>query len=464
MDFTSAPFLILITLFYLGLALIRWLVDAQKEIDVILSYIALCSLVLFGLWSPASLVVIIYVTVITVLWVQLFQNNKLTARPFFITAIILVVLPLLNFKYTGFIVSTLGLDLSVNNWLLPLGISFYVFTSIGVMADVFTGKERKKLSALELVLLISYWPHLAAGPILRSSFITDHKYSFKFKRNIPYGILFIAAGAGKKLLIADNLGAYVNYNLSQGIENMDAVTAALTMTGFGGQIYADFSGYSEMAIGFSLLIGLNIPVNFNFPYVAHSISEFWRRWHISLSTWFRDYIYIPLGGNRSGKLFIYFNILLVFTVSGIWHGSSLNFLYWGFIHGVLLIINRLYRQYIGINLGWFAWLLTFISVNIAWSFFRLETDAAIQINSIVFNLENWFKFELDSVFYVVPILVMLFLVYVDHKFKYYAINEKGTVEVFKKHSKPLTYFYAWALFTLAMFFSGERIPFIYFEF
>lgn len=463
MDFTSYSFISLITLFYFGLFFIHKSFNNSLKPKLITDYTIYSSLILYGLWSPPSLIIILYVIITTLIFIRLFE--QLRSKKIFVLSIITVILPLIAFKYTHFFFELMGIQTTqVNHWFLPLGISFYVFTAIALLSDVYTGKENNRLSIKQVVLLISYWPHLAAGPILRSKFISQHLFSFNFKEILPKALVLIAGGAAKKILIADNLGAYVNYNISQGIADMDALTALLTLIGFGGQIYADFSGYSEMAIGFSLLIGLKIPANFNYPYAAASIAGFWRKWHISLSTWFRDYVYIPLGGNRNNRYLSFINIIIVFAVSGLWHGASTGFLIWGLIHGILLIINRLYSQYVKINLGIFAWLLTFLSVNLAWSFFRLDVDSAILINKIIFTPANWLLFKLDTMYHVIPIIFMLFLLFADHFFKYYTVNKHMDIVIFSKRNKVKTYLYIWALFTIALFFSGKNLPFIYFEF
>lgn len=462
MDFTSFSFLILVTLFYFGLYLLyKYSNNSNKIID----YIIFSSLFLYGLWSPAALIIILYVIIVTIIFVHIIQKYNYKSKSIFLFSILAVLFPLITFKYTKFLLDSFGINNDyTSGWLLPLGISFYVFTSIGILSDVYTKKEQSILSIKQIFLLISYWPHLAAGPILRTSFITKHFFDYDFKKTIPTAMVMIIGGASKKLFIADNLGAYVNHNISQGIMKMDAITAVLTIFGFGGQIYADFSGYSEMAIGFSLLIGLHIPANFNYPYSAKSIVEFWHRWHISLSTWFRDYVYIPLGGNKKGIVISYFNILLVFVVSGLWHGASLNFLLWGFIHGLLLIVNRLYIRIWNRNLGWFSWVLTFVIVNLSWSFFMLDIDSAFLINSIIFSVHKWTEFKLDTMFYILPIVFMLLILFFDHHFKYYTVNSSGEIVVFEKRSKTKTYLYLWGLFTMAVFFSGKNLPFIYFEF
>jgi len=460
MDFTSFSFIVIIGIFFIGYALVCY-----TFIQFNLTYIASSSLLIYALWSPSSFLILLYVISVCLIAVNYFQNRNSRKLWVLWIYVALLLLPLVSFKYTEFIQQSIGIIIiDASNWFLPLGISFYVFTSIALLLDVFNNKENKHIGLIEVVTLISYWPHLAAGPILRSSFITEHKNRLKFSKNYIKGTIFVAGGFAKKVFVADNLGAYVNHNLAKGISEMDGLTAILTIFGFGGQIYADFSGYSEMAIGFSILIGYQIPANFNYPYTARSITEFWHRWHISLSTWFRDYLYIPLGGNRKGPTRWIFNILLVFVISGLWHGASYSFLIWGAIHGVLIIIQKLSYRLYRPKFLYISWLLTFLLVNLAWSFFLLEVDDAIKIILIILDPSKWLEFNPNTFYYTIPILFFIVILFIDHWFKYYTVNDKGHVVVFDLRSKKTTFLYIWAMFTLALFFSGNTLPFIYFEF
>ncbi len=274
----------------------------------------------------------------------------------------------------------------------------------------------------------------------------------------------IVGGAAKKLFIADNLGSFVNQNVANGIEQMDALTSLLTVFGFGGQIYADFSGYSEMAIGFAILIGYRLPANFNYPYSASNITQFWRRWHISQSTWFRDFLYIPLGGRTNNLLTGALIVLTVFLISGLWHGAAINFIIWGGLHGVFLIVNRMYAKWFSPMNKPVSWLITFIMVNWAWVFFRFNYEDAMVLTNKLLDISQWSAFQLDSIYYSLPIVCFLLIIWLDHKFKYYTVNATGQLEVFKVRSKSQTFIYLGLMFLLAVLFHGEAVPFIYFEF
>lgn len=227
---------------------------------------------------------------------------------------------------------------------MPLGISFYSFSVIGYFVDVSKGHTKAFDSYFECLMFVAFWPHLASGPILRAKNIYQNIIDKEILNinSLTLSLVLIASELIKKLLIADNIGAYVNWNFSFGVEKMNILEAWASVVGFGAQIYADFSGYSDMAIGFALLMGFRLPANFNYPYLATSVTEFWHRWHISLSTWFRDYLYFPLGGSKNGKFHTYKNIFIVFVLSGIWHGAGLGFLIWGALHGVILIVEKIF--------------------------------------------------------------------------------------------------------------------------
>ncbi len=463
MDFTSNFFIILIIIFYLVLAFLKRICNlSEKGVD---SWVLMASFSIYTLWYPPATIILLYVIGVAYIFAGMLLKKKHTGLLWL--AVLLTLVPLLYFKYTGFFASLWGSEGVYNiALLLPLGISFYVFTAVGYLVGVYREQENKHLSLKKLSLLISFWPHLAAGPILRASLFKSNKHRFAIVDGpvIMMGIVMVIGGAAKKLLIADNLGSYVNQNVSIGLQEMDAITALLTVFGFGGQIYADFSGYSEMAIGFALLIGFRLPANFNYPYSAFNITEFWRRWHISLSTWFRDFVYIPLGGRTQNLIKGSLVVLVVFLISGLWHGAAVSFVIWGGLHGLYLIVSRLYALKFNPINKTLSWLITFFAVNWAWVFFRFNYQEATLLTHKLFNINDWLRFQLDSAYYTLPIVGFLILVFIDHKFKYYSVNGAGQLEVFKKRSKNKTYLYLSFMFVLAVFFHGEPVPFIYFEF
>lgn len=290
------------------------------------------------------------------------------------------------FKYMNFFVDSfsdalIALGMLPTPWvtdiLLPVGISFYVFQGAAYVIDSYRGTGKPTRNFLNYALFASYFPQLIAGPIERSPHLLSQLE--KPRRYVPEevrsGLLLLLWGFFKKLVIADNVAVICNRHFSTETTNWPMLWAGVLA--FGVQIYADFAAYSDIARGLARMMGVNLIRNFNFPYLSRSPSEFWRRWHISLSTWFRDYVYIPLGGNRISAFMEYRNLMITFLLSGLWHGASWNFVFWGGFHGLLIVGERIMQR-----LGWIdpkakspwrdglGWLFTFIAVHVGWLLFR----------------------------------------------------------------------------------------------
>jgi D-alanyl-lipoteichoic acid acyltransferase DltB (MBOAT superfamily) len=294
------------------------------------------------------------------------------------------------FKYTGFALTTanhwLGLSVPVPEIILPLGISFFTFTQIAFLADAYKGRTVGQ-NLIEYALFVTIFPHLIAGPILHHrDMIPQFRARAILGLNphaLAVGFTVLTLGLLKKVLIADSMAGFAG-KLFQAAELggtfsfLEAWTAALAYTL---QIYFDFSGYSDMAIGLGAMIGVRLPMNFNSPYKALSIIDFWRRWHMTLSAFLRDYLYFPLGGNRMGPLRRYLNLAVVMLLGGLWHGAAWNFVLWGALHGFYLMVNHAWRALRPAlplpALGWFgkaaSWFLTFLAVVIAWVPFRAQS-------------------------------------------------------------------------------------------
>jgi len=465
MDFTSQVFIAFL-LPVLGLhALLYWRRASNRAQNTL---IAVSSVALYALWYPPALLLLGINAL--VLWG--FGRFRASARyrPWGLAlGVVPPLLVLFVFKYFDFFSRVLGLESKALGWALPVGISFYTFTVVGYVVDLHR-RARRPLTPTEATLVVAFWPHLAAGPILRSRQILGN-IRHKMPLTPPQWLLaflLIFGGAAKKMLVADNLGAYVNANLSQGVNKMAAVQAFSTLLGFGGQIYADFSGYSDMAIGFALLLGFRLPANFAHPYRSLSLTEFWRRWHISLSQWFRDYLYIPLGGSRVGYARSLVNLFVVFVLSGLWHGAGVNFVVWGAIHGAVLIVEKVtwrWRERLPASL---RWAMTFTVVLLAWAFFRLEmSDAWLLITKASgFGTKS---FSFDSVYYVLPIWGFLSLVVLEHLLPYYQVNRRGNVVLpaataAARQRVVGTLAAVSAAFVISLLLSGRPLPFIYFNF
>jgi alginate O-acetyltransferase complex protein AlgI len=424
-------------------------------------FIAISSLIFYATWYPPAVLLLIYHAILGMGGGRKILKNENKTSLFIV--ILLSLFPLLFFKYFNFFIDMANLKEYKFDLILPLGLSFYTFSMIGYYIDIYNKKIIAKQSFLDLLLFISFWPHLAAGPILRAKNIFSN--IFKEEKlttiTVTISISLISIGLMKKLLIADNIGAYVNWNISYGVASMSILDAWATILGFSAQIYADFSGYSDMAIGFALLMGFKLPANFNYPYRATTVTDFWHRWHISLSTWFRDYLYFPLGGSKNGHIRTYFNILVVFILSGIWHGVGIGFAIWGAIHGVILIFEKILgKTYLKIFYP-IRWIITFILIVIAWSFFRLDYTDAILLVQKMFGFKDSLFIKEQSPYYIVVILMMLIYPLLDHIFRFYKVDKDGFPIL---NNSRLSLIILSVLIVLAFTFSGSALPFIYFDF
>lgn len=363
-------------------------------------------------WNPLYAFILLGSTVITYVGGLLMSgaDNAFSKKVILgITAVLSIGL-LVFFKYGSFIVDNVVSFLNILHiriikpefdLLLPVGISFYTFRSISYLMDVYRGDVEAEKSFGRVALYVSFFLQLAAGPIERAKNMLPQIHNpqpFEYER-IKNGLLLMLWGLFQKLVIADRCAMLVNHVFAdyEAYRGFQILTAILF---FAVQIYCDFAGYSDMAIGASMVLGFSPKQNFNKPYFATSIQDFWRRWHISLSSWFRDYLYIPLGGNRKGQFRKYLNVLIVFLVSGLWHGAAWNYIIWGALHGIYQIIGALtlpFREkahsFLKINTETFSFrlfqqLVTFCLVCIAWVFFRAPT-ASDRINILWNMVREW---------------------------------------------------------------------------
>ncbi len=294
------------------------------------------------------------------------------------------------FKYADFFVSDVAqltqFQAYVENIVLPLGISFFTFQQVSFLVDSAKEREAETVPFLHYIAYVSFFPQLIAGPIVRhDEFLYQLSQKLTLKDNFVRGCLLFGIGLAKKVLVADTLSAYValGFNDPAALSTLDAWALTLLYTF---QLYFDFSGYSDMAIGLGLMFGLQLPQNFNSPYQAVSIQDFWRRWHMTLSRWLRDYLYIPLGGSKNGEMRAYAALLATMFLGGLWHGAGWTFVVWGTAHGVALALNRAWSK-AGYRMPAAAgWFLTFVLVANLWVVFRAETfDVAWAIYSAMWN-------------------------------------------------------------------------------
>lgn len=367
-------------------ACIFWLLMWLGHKQMALSALSLASLFFYGWWNPVY-VPLLLALVLANYAIGYYLASGTRWRKAVLTGGLALNLAVLGyFKYAAFLAananSLLGTSIETGTILLPLAISFFTFQKIAFLCDAYAGKVND-LSFLRFGLFVSFFPQLIAGPIVHHREIMPQFARLEMKHltwdTLATGLGLFSVGLFKKVVIADGLSQFVGPVYTAAAEGsvLNAGDSWLGMLAYTFQLYFDFSGYSDMALGSALLFGIHLPVNFYSPYKATSIIDFWRRWHITLSNFLRDYLYIPLGGNRRGPLRRYVNLFITMLLGGLWHGAGWTFVAWGALHGAYLIINHLFRAVAGESRSWLAniagFLLTFLAVAIAWVFFRAPT-------------------------------------------------------------------------------------------
>lgn len=383
MIYNSINFIILFPLIFL-----LYYVIPARYLKVRNLFLLCVSYLLYLQWKPVYATILMGVTIIT-FFSALYIPKATRPKRLLTISVILALLPLLFFKYFNFINESISNALSIVglkfqlpgiNWAIPIGISFYTFQALGYLWDVYYKRQEPEKDFLTYALFISFFPSILSGPINKASLVIPQlkklRTYFDYSKAVE-GLKMMIWGMFMKVVVADRLALYVDTVLPnyENYTGLSCLTASILYTI---QIYADFAGYSLMAIGVGKALGFELTENFRRPYFATSITDFWHRWHISLSTWLKDYIYIPLGGSRCSKGRNYWNIFVTFAVSGIWHGANWTFIVWGCIHGICQIFEKM----LGIqkcNSGSFGKavriIITFLLVNFAWIFFRMPTLA-----------------------------------------------------------------------------------------
>lgn len=409
-------------------------------------------------WNAEYALLLFFSTAVTYLasrgiaWVEVTDKelkvqNRTAKKLFVAGSLVANLMILFFFKYANFSIDSINVLLKALNIsiierkfdvLLPVGISFYIFQALGYTIDVYRGDVEVEKNFLRYALFVSFFPQLVAGPIERSKNLLAQlreEHDFSFDR-MKEGLLLMLWGYFMKMVVADRIAIFVDAVYS----NLNTYTGYYVLIAsvlFAFQIYCDFAGYSTIAMGAAKIMGFTLMENFNAPYLSSTVSEFWRRWHISLSTWFRDYLYIPLGGNRKGTFRKYLNILIVFLVSGLWHGANWTYVIWGGLNGVFQILGDMYKpirdklqKVFGLDRDTFSHkllkiVITFLLVDFAWIFFRAATitDALIAVRSI-FTADNpWILFDGS--------LYGLGLIQKDFQLMLYGIGILMIVDIFK---------------------------------
>ncbi len=392
MLFNSYTFIFL----YLPVVLLIYFQAAKLGQTYAAAWLAMASLFFYGYWNPAYvglLMVSIFFNYAFGMWIARARGKagRVSSKQLLIVALVCNLALLGYYKYANFFVNNIntaaGLNLSPGDIILPLGISFFTFTQIAFLVDTWQGKV-KEYNFIHYVLFITYFPHLIAGPVLHHSemmpqFAQRNSYRVNWD-NIADGLMLFTVGLCKKIFLADSFAPYAEAVFA-GVERGEMPTIYEAWSGalaYTMQIYFDFSGYTDMALGVALMFNIRLPINFNSPYKATSIIEFWRCWHMTLSRFLRDYLYIPLGGNRKGKLRRYTNLMATMVLGGLWHGAGWTYICWGILHGIYLSINHMWQEFIPEkSVRWIpTWLkkltggfITFIAVVVAWVVFN-STD------------------------------------------------------------------------------------------
>ncbi|QXP61692.1 MBOAT family O-acyltransferase [Olleya sp. HaHaR_3_96] len=434
MLFNSFTFLV----FFIIVFFVYWfpLKDKTKHQNIFILFV---SYVFYAWWDWRFLVLIILSTLVDYfVGLSLNKLKEPNKRKMMLAISVIFNLGLLcYFKYANFFIDnwvaawqSIGVQSNVTslNIILPVGISFYTFQTMSYTIDVYRKQLKPTNSLLKFAAFVSFFPQLVAGPIERASHLLPQfskKRVFDYKRATS-GLNLIIWGLFKKVVIADTCATYVNAIFSN-YENLNTLSLLLGAVYFAFQIYGDFSGYSDIAIGLSRLLGFDLKQNFNKPYFSRNIAEFWRRWHISLSTWFRDYLYIPLGGSIGKPILKVRNVFIIFLVSGFWHGANWTFIFWGLLNAIyflpllLLNRNRKYLDVVEINFskkGIITFLnivTTFLLVILAWVFFRANTitEAFAYLKRLLVNLDFSFQYLAIERYNFEALLVLLLFILVE---------------------------------------------------
>lgn len=402
-------------------------------------------------------------------------KTKANKRTYLVLSLCLNLSLLFYFKYCNFFVDNfnqlLGLDIQFAKVILPIGISFYTFESLTYVVDVYRGVHKPLKSFWQYQTYILLFPKLIAGPIVRYHDIAD-QITNREKNYTPEaklsGFLIFCLGLAKKVILANTLGMQADAVFKLPAEQLDMAAAWVGAIAYTFQIYFDFSGYSDMAIGLCKIMGFRIPENFNNPYISGSITEFWRRWHITLGAWMKNYLYIPLGGNKNGNVKLYRNLIIVFLLSGLWHGASWNFVLWGAYHGVFLVLERLFLGRVFEKAGKFVSIpITFIIVVTGWVLFRnedLNYAATVIKHMYSFDLTDG-KFAMNNDFIVMAIIA-LFVSWFAITNKTQSLQQKLYGETFTASGKWLVVVSSIVLFYVSLSYVSALNfnPFIYFRF
>ena len=440
----------------------------------------IASYLFYAAWNPPFVILVWLSTIVD--WhlaKRLFTETNQKKRKLLLLVSLFVNLGILAFfKYGDFLLqnwqalmSMIGVEYVVPEWsiILPVGISFYTFQTMAYTLDVYLKRAQPAKSFLDFALFVTFFPQLVAGPIVRPTYlIPQFEKAKKVSKNmLIWGLGLITIGLFQKVVIADGILAPIVDEVYGARGAVVFLDAWLGTFAFAGQIFSDFAGYSTTAIGVGLTLGFSLPSNFNFPYAAIGFSDFWRRWHISLSTWLRDYLYIPLGGNQKGKIRTYANLMTTMLLGGLWHGASWTFVVWGGLHGLYLSIERvLIKKFGGKEIfnkylvQFLLVLVTYLLVNITWVFFRAQSfPQAFGLIQSMFGLNSEAKAVLANI-YIIEAIIVTVAMFMAH----WMMRNTSLEEVISKTNSTIIGLLWGLMLFLIIITQGSGDAFIYFQF
>ena len=433
------------------------------------------SLIFYAWGEPVYVLLMLFSTIVDYTHGRLLERfrGKRRAGCILLSSVVINLALLCFFKYADFLIRTIntlsGSEFPLLNLPLPIGISFYTFQTMSYTIDVYRGEAKVQKNLLDFGVYVTMFPQLIAGPIVKYRDVEAgiHERSITLS-GVSDGMKRFCIGLGKKVLLANQIGALWVLVSGRNLREISTLTAWAGIVAFAFQIYFDFSGYSDMAIGLGEMLGFHFPDNFNYPYISASVTEFWRRWHISLSSWLRDYVYIPLGGNRKGTFRTYLNNFLTMLIGGLWHGAAWKFVFWGAMHGAGLAVHKACKPVLArIPDNWLTiflfWAITFIYVSLLWVFFRAASfeDSVLIIKNIFVDFQ-WTQFPQffeARMIWCVMMLVLIVMHFVPQKWA----DAVGWLFVKLPWLLKLVLFVAVVQLVIE-FMSEEVAPFIYFQF
>ncbi|MHC0037956.1 MBOAT family O-acyltransferase [Pseudoneobacillus sp. C159] len=468
MVFSSLLFLF----FFLPFTLFFYFISPRKCKNVVL---LLVSLVFYAWGEPVYIVLMIFSAFVDYfhgLFIHKYRlSQPLKAKIFLVSSLIINIGLLSFFKYADFLIvnlnSLIGTKIAPLELPLPIGISFYTFQIMSYSIDIYRGRLIPQKNPLDFAMYVSFFPQLVAGPIVRYESMAEDLHFRRWNAaQFADGVKIFIIGLGKKVLLANNIGLLWSNIQGQGVNDLPLLTAWLGIIAFAFQIYFDFSGYSDMAVGLGRMFGFNFPRNFHYPYISKSVTEFWRRWHMTLGSWFRDYVYFPLGGSKQGKMKTYRNLIIVWSLTGLWHGASWNFALWGIYFGLMIAIEKagLLKMMSKIH-PVFQHLYLIFAILIGWVLFEFDDYATgLTYLKIMFGFSGNSLLDTHFLYYLYTNFILIIMVVIG--------STPAFMNVYQKYSKNrlvdtvvLPVFYLTILFLSTAYLVDESYnPFLYFRF